>query len=64
MPKQLFSHPRKFADDSRKCRVTGNCHGLIRKYGINLSRRSFREHAEMIGFVKVSLFLPNLPLFL
>lgn len=53
MPKQLFSHPRKNADDARKCRVTGNTHGMIRKYGINMTRRSFREHAEIIGFKKV-----------
>ena len=52
MKKQLRSHPRKFGKDSRGCRVTGSCQGLIRKYGINMSRRTFREHAELIGFQK------------
>jgi len=52
MKKQLHSHPRKFGKDSRGCRVTGACQGLIRKYGINMSRRTFREQAELIGFQK------------
>jgi len=26
--------------------------GIIRKYGLNMSRQAFREHAEEIGFVK------------
>jgi hypothetical protein len=28
--------------------------GLIRKYGLNMSRQAFREKAAEIGFVKVS----------
>ena len=52
MKKQLHSHPRKFGKDSRGCRVTGACQGLIRKYGINMSRRTFREQADLIGFTK------------
>jgi small subunit ribosomal protein S29e len=52
MKKQLHSHPRKFGKDSRGCRVTAGCQGLIRKYGINMSRRAFREQAELIGFNK------------
>ena len=52
MKKQLHSHPRKFGKDSRGCRVTASCQGLIRKYGINMSRRTFREQAELIGFTK------------
>ena len=52
MKKQLRSHPRKYGKDSRGCRVTGACQGLIRKYGINMSRRTFREQAELIGFQK------------
>ncbi|CAG5153536.1 uncharacterized protein ALTATR162_LOCUS3216 [Alternaria atra] len=27
--------------------------GIIRKYGINMSRQAFREKAQDIGFVKV-----------
>ena len=52
MKKQLLSHPRKMGKDSRGCRVTGAKQGLIRKYGINMSRRTFREQAELIGFQK------------
>ena len=53
MKKQLHSHPRKYGKDSRECRVTGAHQGLIRKYGINMSRRTFREQAELIGFQKL-----------
>lgn len=31
--------------------------GLIRKYGLNMSRQAFREKAADIGFVKVCHFL-------
>jgi hypothetical protein len=34
-------------------RVCGNCHGLIRKYGLNVCRQCFREYSKDIGFVKV-----------
>jgi len=27
--------------------------GIIRKYGLNMSRQAFREHAKDIGFIKV-----------
>ncbi|GFY76349.1 40S ribosomal protein S29 [Trichonephila inaurata madagascariensis] len=48
-----FSHPRKFGPGSRTCRVCSNHHGLIRKYGLNMCRRCFRENAADIGFKKV-----------
>ena len=53
MPHQLKSHPRKYGKDSRCCRITCSTQGLIRKYGIMMSRRSFREQAEQIGFKKL-----------
>lgn len=39
-------------------RVTGDKKksGLIRKYGLNMSRQAFREKAEAIGFKKVWFF--------
>jgi small subunit ribosomal protein S29e len=39
-------------------RVTGDKKksGIIRKYGLNMSRQAFREKAEDIGFKKVSGF--------
>ena len=41
--------------ENRKCRVTGRTsRGIIRKYGLNVCRQSFREIAEKIGFKKYS----------
>jgi len=37
----------------RQCRITGCRSGLIRKYGLNVSRRAFREIAPMVGFQKL-----------
>ena len=33
-------------------RVCNNTHGIIRKYGLDLCRRCFREYAADIGFIK------------
>lgn len=54
-----FSHPRTYGKGSRGCRVTGDKKktGLIRKYGLNMSRQAFRENAEAIGFKKVCITL-------
>lgn len=46
------SHPRTYGKDSRACRITGNTHGLIRKYGLNICRQAFRENAAQLGFTK------------
>ncbi|OXB64048.1 hypothetical protein ASZ78_001668 [Callipepla squamata] len=52
---QLYwSHPRKFGQGSRSCRVCSNRHGLIRKYGLNMCRQCFRQYAKDIGFIKDS----------
>ncbi|XDV41081.1 hypothetical protein PO909_010012 [Leuciscus waleckii] len=52
---QLYwSHPRKYGQGSRSCRVCSNRHGLIRKYGLNMCRQCFRQYAKDIGFVKAS----------
>ncbi|XP_037607532.1 40S ribosomal protein S29 [Sebastes umbrosus] len=48
-----WSHPRKFGQGSRSCRVCSNRHGLIRKYGLNMCRQCFRQYAKDIGFVKL-----------
>ena len=52
-------------------RVTGDKkkNGIIRKYGLNMSRQAFREKAEDIGFKKVSkkdyfFFSPSFPILL
>jgi len=36
----------------RKCRFCGTSRGLIRKYGLQICRRCFREAGESIGFRK------------
>ena len=36
----------------RKCRFCGGAKGLIRRYGLNICRRCFREVGEEIGFRK------------
>ncbi|KIH55088.1 ribosomal protein S14p/S29e [Ancylostoma duodenale] len=38
-------------------RVCSNHHGLIRKYGLDMCRRCFREYAKDIGFKKVRSFI-------
>ena len=64
MPNLMYTHPRQYGKDSRHCRVCKTTRGtkiapqhsttgLIRKYGLFMCRRCFRERAEQIGFVKV-----------
>lgn len=53
MPNNLWrTHPRNYGKDSRACRVCTARQGLIRKYDMDLCRRCFREHANVIGFHK------------
>mmetsp|Transcript_41967 Transcript_41967/g.84440 ORF Transcript_41967/g.84440 Transcript_41967/m.84440 type:complete len:82 (+) Transcript_41967:163-408(+) len=33
-------------------RCSGNQHGIIRKYGLDMTRRDFREKAEVMGWKK------------
>ncbi len=43
----------KFKGKGRRvCRNCGNSRGLIRKYGLQVCRRCFREMAEALGFRK------------
>ncbi|KAI3440387.1 uncharacterized protein J3R85_003729 [Psidium guajava] len=46
------SHPKSYGPGSRACRVCGNPHGLIRKYGLMCCRQCFRSNAKEIGFIK------------
>ncbi|XP_069766060.1 small ribosomal subunit protein uS14-like [Narcine bancroftii] len=51
---QLYwSHPRKFGQGSRSCRVCANRHRLIRRYGLNMCRQFFRQYTKDIGFVNL-----------
>ncbi|KAL7604698.1 40S ribosomal protein S29 [Lactuca sativa] len=46
------SHPKTYGPGSRTCRVCGNSHGLIRKYGLMCCRQCFHSNAKEIGFIK------------
>ncbi|EEC69352.1 hypothetical protein OsI_38468 [Oryza sativa Indica Group] len=50
------SHPKNYGPGSRVCRVCGNPHGLIRKYGLMCCRQCFRSNAKDIGFIKNKSF--------
>eukprot|EP01086_Lenisia_limosa_P016727 TRINITY_DN67_c0_g1_i3.p1 TRINITY_DN67_c0_g1~~TRINITY_DN67_c0_g1_i3.p1 ORF type:complete len:101 (-),score=11.78 TRINITY_DN67_c0_g1_i3:28-330(-) len=43
MPNLLNTHPRNYGAGSRSCRVCGNHHGMIRKYGLFMCRQCFRQ---------------------
>ena len=48
------SHPRVNGRGARRCRRCNAHKGLIRKYGLDLCRRCFREKATEIGFQKLN----------
>ncbi|KAI8554606.1 hypothetical protein RHMOL_Rhmol05G0110700 [Rhododendron molle] len=52
------AHPKNYGPGSRTCRVCGNPHGIIRKYGLMCCRQCFRSNAKEIGFIKVNLRPP------
>jgi small subunit ribosomal protein S29e len=43
---------RSYGKSVSKCKFTGNTHGVIRKYGLNMCRRYFRANANKLGFYK------------
>ncbi|KAL3621085.1 40S ribosomal protein S29 [Castilleja foliolosa] len=45
------SHPKTYGPGSRTCRVCGNPHAIIRKYGLMCCRQCFRSNAKEIGFI-------------
>ena len=45
---------KKMGKGSRICVRCGTHQAIIRKYGLNMCRRCFRETAETIGFRKYS----------
>ncbi|KAK4742333.1 hypothetical protein SAY87_000334 [Trapa incisa] len=48
------SHPKNYGPGSRACRVCGNPHAIIRKYGLMCCRQCFRSNAKEIGFIKTT----------
>ena len=53
---QKHSTPKKRTQgqSTKKCRLCGNTHAVIHKYGIELCRKCFRETGPKIGFKKYS----------
>ena len=45
---------RKFGPSIKHCRMCGNPHAHIKKYGLKLCRKCFRETAPKLGFKKYS----------
>ncbi|XP_051021681.1 40S ribosomal protein S29-like [Acomys russatus] len=51
--KLYWSHPWKFGQGSRSCRVCSNRHDLIRKYGLTMCPQCFRQYVKDTGFIKL-----------
>ncbi|MHA1521989.1 MAG: 30S ribosomal protein S14 [Promethearchaeota archaeon] len=51
--KRTFSLTKK-GKGARECRRCGSHRGLIRRYGLDICRRCFREVARNMGFKKYS----------
>lgn len=49
-PDGFHSHRKTFGKGSRSCRACFTHRGIIRKYGLMICRRCFREYASDIGF--------------
>ncbi|MEM2108946.1 MAG: 30S ribosomal protein S14 [Candidatus Odinarchaeota archaeon] len=45
---------KSYGKGSRRCKLCGTHQALIRRYGIYICRRCFRESAKKIGFKKYS----------
>jgi small subunit ribosomal protein S29e len=52
MPDTWGTHNNDNSKGRRYCRVCSTRRGLIRRYGLDMCRRCFREYAEKIGFQK------------
>lgn len=52
MAKLKLPRKRKYGKGSMRCRKCGTHEAIIRKYGLYLCRRCFREAAEEVGFKK------------
>ncbi|XP_075401789.1 small ribosomal subunit protein uS14-like [Tenrec ecaudatus] len=48
-----WSHPGKFGQSSRSCRMCSTRHRLIRKHGLNMCRQCFHPYAKDAGFIKL-----------
>ena len=46
-----YKWPKK-REGTRYCKICGSTLGMVRKYGMQICRRCFREKAEELGFKK------------
>ncbi|KAK2974491.1 hypothetical protein RJ640_018656 [Escallonia rubra] len=49
------SHPKSYGPGSRLCRVCGNSHGMIRKYGLMCCRHIAEEFMPKFSYEKMIL---------
>jgi small subunit ribosomal protein S14 len=43
---------KEYGKGIRTCKMCGTNQAIIRRYGINICRRCFRENAKKLGFKK------------
>lgn len=43
---------RAFGESTKKCEICGRTGGHVSKYGLNVCRQCFRDHALELGFKK------------
>jgi ribosomal protein S14 len=43
---------KQYGKGMRTCKICGTHTAIIRRYGINVCRRCFRENAKKLGFKK------------
>ena len=42
-----------YGKGANRCRFTNTTRGVVRKYGLNICRRTFRLNAQKLGFKKL-----------
>ncbi len=52
-PKSTDVEKKEFGKGANRCRFTGTSRGVIRKYGLEVCRRTFRLNAQKLGFKKL-----------
>jgi len=53
LKKKAKQRPKMDARQIR-CRVCGSNRGMVHKYGLEMCRKCFKDHAKSIGFEKFS----------
>ncbi len=52
-PKSTKEGALQFGKGANRCRFTGTPRGVIRKYGLQICRRTFRLNSQKLGFKKL-----------